>query len=124
MRERGLTLVEALVALGILAVILSAVAPTFMTYLDANTLSEIRTGAMLAAEETMEQLRRQDPASLPTTGTSPLAVVHADARDFEVLTRYCVASQYCNDDSRHLMVEVSYGGRTVYTVESIFTTLR
>jgi len=122
-RQAGFTLLESLVAVAILGIVLSAILPTFLTYLDANTMSEERTGALAAAQETMEQLRQLDPATLPNTGSSPLQVVSVGQRDFEVMTHFCTANQFCGDDRRHLLIEVSYGGRTVYSVESVFTTL-
>lgn len=122
-RDAGFTLLESLVAVAILGILLAAILPTFFTYLDANTMSEERTGALAAAQETMEQLRQIDPAVLPVTGSAPLQVVSVGKRDFEVLTHFCTANQFCGDDSRHLLIEVSYGGRTVYSVESVFTTL-
>jgi prepilin-type N-terminal cleavage/methylation domain-containing protein len=122
-RQAGFTLLESLVAVAILGIVLSAILPTFLTYLDANTMSEERTGALAAAQETMEQLRQLDPATLPNSGSSPLQVVSVGQRDFEVMTHFCTANQFCGDDRRHLLVEVSYGGRTVYSVESVFTTL-
>lgn len=122
-KEAGFTLIESLVALAILGVLLAAILPTFFTYLDANTMSEERTGALAAAQETMELLRQTDPTTMPNAGSSPLQVVSVGDRDFEVLTHFCTANQFCGDDSRHLLIEVSYGGRTVYSVESVFTAL-
>ena len=123
MNDRGFTLLESLVAVAILGVVMAAIAPTFFTYLDANTMSEERTGALAAAQETMEQLRHLDPTSMPDTGSSPLQIVSVGKRDFEVQTHFCTANQFCGEDSRHLLIEVSYGGRTVYSVESVFTAL-
>ena len=123
MSEKGFTLFEALVAIAILGILLAGIAPTFFTYLDANDLSEERTGALAAAQEAMEQLRQLDPAGMPQSGTSPMQVVSVGDRDYEVQTLFCTSSQFCNDDSRHLLIEVSYGGRTIYSVESVFTAL-
>ena len=123
MNEHGFTLLESLVAVAILGIVLAAIAPTFFTFMDVNTLTEERSGALAAAQETMEQLRQLDPTTLPDTGSSPLQVVTVGQRDFEVLTHFCTANQFCGDDSRHLLIEVSYGGRTVYSVESVFTAL-
>jgi prepilin-type N-terminal cleavage/methylation domain-containing protein len=121
--ERGFSLLESLVAIAILGILLAAIMPTFFTYLDANTRSEERTGALAAAQETIEQLRQVDPTMMPSTGSSPMQVISVGERDFEVVTHFCTANQFCSADSRHLLIEVGYGGRTVYSVESIFTAL-
>ena len=124
MNERGLSLLEALIAVALLGVILASLTPVFLTFLDANTRAEERTGAMAIAQQRLEELRRQEPAGLPDSGSSPLEVVIAGDREFEVVTHYCGKPVYCTPDSRHLLVEVSYGGFEIYAVESVFTTLR
>jgi prepilin-type N-terminal cleavage/methylation domain-containing protein len=121
---RGFTLTEALIALSILGVALAGVLPTFLTYSDTNTMNEERSGAVAAAQLVAEGLRQVDPAGLPTTGTSPVQVVRVGDRDYEVTQRYCVRSEFCGADSRHLTIEVRYGGRTVYSVETVYTRLR
>ncbi len=121
---KGFTLLEALVGMAILGIALASLAPVFLTFLDENTRAEERTGAVAVAQQTMERFREQDPSLLPTSGATAMEVISAGDRDFEVVTHFCRSAAYCSDDSRHLLVEVSYGGRTVYTVESVFTTLR
>lgn len=121
--RNGFTLVEALVSVTILDIALAAVLPTFMNFSDANTLNEIRTGAVAAAQQTIEELRQVNPASLPASGSSSVTLVPVGGRTFEVVVRYCASAEFCGLDSRHLLVEVSFGGRTLYTLESVFTQL-
>jgi prepilin-type N-terminal cleavage/methylation domain-containing protein len=121
--ERGFSLIEGLIALAILGIVLTALASAFITCLDANTRLEQRTAAVAVAQRTIETLRRQEPATLPEDGTT-VAVVALDGRDYEVLTHFCRDADFCSDDTRHLEVEVSFGGRTIYAVETVFTALR
>ena len=124
MNGRGFTLTEAMIALSILGVAMAGVLPTFLTYSDTNTLSEQRSGAVAAAQLTAEALRQADPGSLPSSGSSAVQVIRVGERDFEVQSHYCLRPTYCGTDSRHLTIEVFYGGRTIYSVETVYTRLR
>ena len=124
MNCRGFTLVESLIAMTILGVALAALVPSFLNYMDVNTISEERSDAVAAAQLVMERLRQRDPAALPDTGSSSPELISIGSRDYEVVTFYCLASEYCGTTSRHLFLEVNFGGQTVYTVESVYTRLR
>jgi len=124
MNSRGYTLVEALAAITILGIALAGLLPSFITYLDTNTLSEERTEAVAVAQEAMEALRQAEPGDLPETGNSAVELVTVGNRDYEVVERYCVVDTLCGADTRHVIVEVSYGGQTIYSLESVFTQLR
>jgi prepilin-type N-terminal cleavage/methylation domain-containing protein len=124
MNERGFTLLEALISLAILGIVLVALVPTFQTFLNANTLSEERSNAVAAAQRVMEVLRHQDPASLPSSGSSAIQAVSVGEHEYEVVTHYCQESKYCGTDIRHIVVEVSFAAKVVYTVETVFTRLR
>ena len=59
------------------------------------------------------------PAVMPVTfgsGAGTLAI--------EYVVHYCAEPSWCDFDTRHLMVEVSFGTQTVLVVESVFTKLR
>lgn len=124
MNAKGFTLLEALVATALLAILLTGVLPLFFVLLQSNTRNEERSGAVAAAQEVMEQLRQQDPATMPAEGAESPAVVNVGDRAFEVRNWYCLASQFCSDDSRHVLIEVNFGGRTVFSTESVYTQLR
>jgi type II secretory pathway pseudopilin PulG len=119
-----MTLVEALIAVAILGIAVTAVMPAFMSLMDVNTRDEERSGALAATQHVLEELRHDDPATMPDSGADPLQLIVIDGREYEVLVRYCTTAAYCGDDSRHLLVEVSYGGREIAAVESVFTRLR
>lgn len=120
----GFTLTEAVLAIAIVGIVLAAMLPAFLTYSDTNTLSEERSGAVAAAQQTMESWRQLDPTTLVTTGAAPVGIVEVGNREYEVISRFCTEPTYCDSDTRHILVEVRYGGRVVYTVESVFTRLR
>ncbi len=121
--ERGMTLVEVLIALAILALVMMAMLPSFISYFDANTRNEQRTGAVEAAQQVVETLRRDDPAALPTSGSSAVQAVTIGSRQYEVVTHYCRESSFCTATSRHLVIEVRLGGTEIYSVSSVFTQL-
>jgi prepilin-type N-terminal cleavage/methylation domain-containing protein len=122
--SKGFTLLESLVAMGLLAIMLASLVPVLFVFLKANTRNEVRSGAVAAAQQSMEELRQQDPTTMPDEGATEPQVVSVDRRDFEVVRWYCLAPEYCGDDSRHVLVEVNLGGKTVYSVESVYTQLR
>lgn len=124
MKSKGFSLTEALIALALLAMVAAAILPAFMTHVRANDRNELRSSAVSAAQERLESLRLQDPASLPDSGSSAPQRVKVDGRDFDVVTHYCERSEFCGDDrSRHLRVEVRFDGRTIYDVETVYTQL-
>jgi len=123
-RERGFSLTEALIALGILAVVAVSVLPAFMTHVGANSRNELRSSAVSAAQERLEALRLENPAGMPDSGSSAPQLVTVDGRRLEVVTHYCERAEFCTDDrSRHIRVEVRVDGRTVYDVETVYTQL-
>ena len=124
MNSRGFTLLEALVAMAILGIALAGLVPSFQSFMDANSLSEQRSNAVAAAQEVMEGLRQLDPSGLPSTGTSSVQAVTIGNHEYEVVANYCVETSYCSSAARHIVLEVSFAGKTVYTVESVFTRLQ
>lgn len=122
--QRGMSLIEALLAIVILGIALSSVSQAFVTQRSVNRRNEERGGAAAAAQQVMERLRRQDPASMPTSGASSPELITVDGRGFEVVTRYCVDATYCGAGSRHLRLEVSLAGQRLFDVETVYTQLR
>lgn len=125
--SRGFTLVEALVAIAILGLTGLAVLPAFMSHLDANTRSELRSDAIGAVHQRMEWLRLQDPDDMPTGGSPDSQFVTIGGREYEVRTHYCLRSEYCppgSPGSRHLTVEIYFEERKIYDVETVYTQLR
>lgn len=123
MSERGFSLLEVVAALALISFAAVGVVPAFMVHLHANTRSEERSGAVLAVQQTMEALRLEDPTALPASGASPTQLVTVGERQYQVVTRYCVKPAFCDTNTRHIEVEVSFGGRKIYAVETVYTQL-
>lgn len=123
MNERGFSLLEVVAAVGLISIAAIGILPAFMVHLESNTRSEVRAGAVLAVERSMEALRLQDPETLPDSGESAPQLVTIGNREFTVLTRYCVKNEFCDTSSRHIEVEVFHGGRRIYGVETVYTQL-
>jgi prepilin-type N-terminal cleavage/methylation domain-containing protein len=122
--EKGFSLVEVICALGLLAIVLLGIVPTVQVLMRANTISEERSNGVAAAQEVMESLRQQAPSSLPNSGSSAVQTVSVGTRDYEVVAHYCRKTAYCNDDMRHIVLEVTYAGHSVYVVETVYTRLQ
>ena len=124
MNQRGFTILELLIALGIFSIVSSAMAPAFIGYLKFNTASEIRSEASSAAQQTLDELRVFDPATMPSSGSDPVLALTVGLRQYDVTVSYCVNATYCTAASRHIQVEVAYSGKTVYQVETVYTQLK
>ena len=124
MSERGFTLLEALIAMAILGIALAGLIPTFQSFMDANSFSEERSNAVAAGQEVMEILRQADPSSLPSSGTSAAQAVTVGNHEYEVVATYCRETSYCTSATRHVVVEVSFAGDTIYTLESVFSRIQ
>jgi prepilin-type N-terminal cleavage/methylation domain-containing protein len=122
--ERGFTLLEALIAMAILGIALAGMIPTFQSFMDANSFSEERSNAVAAGQVVMETLRQAEPSSLPSSGTSSAQAVTVGNHEYEVVATYCQVPSYCTSAARHIVVEVSFAGDTVYTLESVFSRIQ
>ncbi len=120
-RQAGLSLLEALAAVGILAVAVVAVLPAFTTQLRSNERDIQRTAAINAVQQRLETLRMEDPASMPSSGASAPQLVTVGGWQFEVVTRYCDRPALCNANSRHVTVVATHEQRQVYDAETIYT---
>ncbi|TVR64102.1 MAG: type II secretion system protein [Gemmatimonadales bacterium] len=119
--RRGFSLIEAIVALAILAVVLGAVVPTFARNVRLNTDSELRGWAVAVAQEELDALRAS--GSWPASGSQQTVTAgEATFTSHLAYERYCQGS-VCYDGARHVSLEVRHGGQTLYTVETVFTVL-
>jgi type II secretory pathway pseudopilin PulG len=121
--ERGATLLEVLVAIGIFGVTSMCVAKAFVFHLSTNTVSEQKTAAYQAAQQRLDRVRVDDPGNLPNSG-STTETITIGTRPFSVRTSYCLKSSYCTTNTKHLEVRVSYKGRELYAVETVYAQLR
>lgn len=123
--QKGYTLLEVLFSLSLLGLFLGGLAPAFVAQFRFNTINEWRSGAQQVAQRKMDELRQQEPGTLPTSGSTGPETITTDGRDFEVTTYWCEESTYCSTgDNRHIRVAITYQGRVLYNVETVFTALR
>lgn len=121
--RKGLSLVEILVALTVLALVLAFIVPSFTGHLQSNTSSELRSQAIALAQAKLEELRLQNPAALPSSG-SVQETRSLGSRTYTVRTSFCTNAGLCASGSRHIRVEVIWNGRVVYGTETVFAQLR
>lgn len=120
--EQGFSLIEAIVAILILGVALSAIIPSFIFQAETTRQNELRTGAVAAAQQTLDALRQQDFSDWPNSGDEVL--VATGLRDYTVTITYCEGdvNTFCGDGSRQARAVVSYQGEEFYSVETVYTT--
>ena len=124
MRERGFTLLEVLVSLGLFSIISTSLAASFAHHLKTNNLTERKSAAVMAAQQVMDEVRVQDPATLPSTGRTTQTVTIGN-RAFTVVTDYCSETTYCTSANiKHIKITVSFSNQSVYQVSTVYAQLR
>lgn len=109
----------------ILGIVSIGMAEAFITNLKSNTASEVRSQAAQVAQRVLDDLRTEDPTSLPTTGTTGPVEIVMGPRTYDVYTTYCAQSSFCSSvTTRHLRLNIRYHNREVYRVDTVFTQLR
>lgn len=122
--QRGFTLMEVMVATVVFGLVATTMASSFISQARFNYNSSVQSGATVAAQQVMDELRLMDITSLPTSGSSAQTRA-VGARTYTITTSYCVIPAYCATAStRHLQVQVAHRGRDIYAIETIFTQLR
>lgn len=118
----GFTLVEALIGLAILGVVLVGILPAFVSYLRVNSQTDIKSGAVAAAESVMDSMRQTPVSDWDPSGS--VRTVSGGDRDYQATVEYCTPTlPYCSGDARHVRVEVRYHGKVYYDVETVYTAL-
>ncbi len=121
--EQGFSLVEAIAALTILAVVLGFAGPLFINQRINNVNSEIRTGAVAASQQILDRLRQTDPTTMPSSGHQTESV-STMGHAYDAAVYYCENASFCGTTSRHIRVEVRNNGKTVHTAETVYTQFR
>lgn len=122
-KQEGSSLVEALIAVSILATVLVFIFGVMSSFTAINNRNQTRTNAAIAARSQMEQLRFLDPVDLPATG-SQTSVGSVGPQQFTIVTKYCSIGSYCDFNTRHIVVSVKANGKTVFETETVLTQLR
>ena len=126
-REQGMTLIEVLVAMGILLVVLAAMVPALLSNASVNNKSDQISGAMRVATNTLEDYRAKlGNATVPSTGAIT-TTVNSQGRSYTVLSSFCPSdapsTMICSANARYIRVDVSLAGTKLYTAETFFTQL-
>ncbi len=125
MKQKGFTLIEVMASIAIFSIVLAGIVPLFKTMMRRNTESEHRMGAIAAAERVLDDLRLQDPTTLPKTGATGPQNITVDEKTYQVITHYCENVAFCApNNNRHIRIEVAYRGHTYFTTQTVFTQLR
>ena len=115
----GFTLLEILVALGVLSTMISIATSFFMFNLRNNMNTQIQYEAMQAAQGVLDELRFEDISTL--TG-SPTERVTIGSRTYSVAVSYCQISSFClSDEIKHIAAKVTYKDQLVYETDTVFS---
>ena len=120
----GFTLVEILFALTLFGIAVASCFPAFLGHIQFNNQSEVRSGAYAAAQVLLDELRLEDPSSLPSSGSDAATEIQVGTRTYSVVASYCEDSTFCGSETRFITVRVSYLGEEVYEVSTVYTELR
>lgn len=146
---QGFSLLETVIALTTLGICLAYAMPLFLYAKINNSKSDIRTGALIVAQRTFDNIRSRpitgmpdnDGVASPTTGTNPNPVsqpvnvespteseqllTKAMGRQYQTKITYCEGKStdatVCSSQYRKFKVEVSYRGSKVYDLEGTYT---
>lgn len=121
----GFTLLEVLVSMVIFSIASAAMAQSFLTHLTMNNRSERRSEAIASAQQVLDQIRTEDPTSLPASGSASPVTVTMGPRTYTVTATYCGDNTFCTSNNiRHIGIEVAYRNTVIYEVETVYSQLR
>lgn len=119
MGQRGFTLIEVIVALGIFDVLGTIAALSMVQNLRTSLANQVRYEAIQAAQATLDKIRFEDVATLTGSRTESVVV---GARTYTVAVTYCKIEEFClSKDIRHIDLAVTYRDKHVYATDTVFT---
>lgn len=125
MNQKGFTLLEVMITMVIFGIVAASMASAFAAQAWFNTRSESRSEAVAAAQQVLDQLRFEDPASLPESGSDDPVDVTVGNHTYQVVVSYCTVPSFCTTaNNRHIQVDVSYYDTVRYSVQTVFTRLQ
>ncbi len=126
----GFTLLEAMVSLLILFAIMAGLLPIFMSWRLNTINNSIKTGAIAISQQILDELRQDNSVSswddsntaltVKPSGES-IAVIDYGGRTYNASLTYCAEAVYCDTNTRHVTLEVSYNNDTIYTIKTVYT---
>ena len=124
MNQKGFTLIEVMVSLGIYSIVLSGLIPSFVSYSKFITRSQIKTEAITAAQQVLDELRVSDIQSLPVSGNDDPETIVENKRTYKVVASYCENQEFCSHLARHIVVRVFYFDKQIIKLQTVYTQLR
>jgi Tfp pilus assembly protein PilV len=125
--QKGLTLIEAIIATLFFGVTVSVVLPGFMNFQTSTLRNEGELGAVAVSQQILDELRRVEVTSLPSSGTTTTLPSGASTTKLYLGKEYSAAISYCpriptdcDANTRQIQVQVSLHGKPIYTVETLF----
>lgn len=119
-RHNGFGLIEGLMAITLLGIALAGIIPVFISYQNVNNQSELRSNAILAAEQVLDQLKNrpfdewEDYKSNVNAHTTRVGGYdYPVTLDFQVLPNFSA--------TRRVDLEVSYRGKVYFEASTIIT---
>ena len=122
MKNDGLSIIEAVMAIAILAIALASIVPAMTSYTSINSKQEVRTGAAIAAQQALDNLRQKKFDAWPESGSTQ--EIGADTNTYEVKMSYCAKGTsdcHTTDTARHVRLEVGHNDKLVYEVQTVYT---
>lgn len=114
----GFTLVEALVALAVLVIVLSAIIPLFLSNTRMNTQTERRSRGASAVENVLDGLRAQTINTRSGTQDIPTVV---GGQTYTVRVTFCRLPALCTENSRMVTATAMLAGVSYYQAETVFS---
>jgi type IV pilus assembly protein PilV len=110
--DQGFTLIEVLIAMGIFAIGILAVAQLQLMNVRNNTTGNITTMATMLAREQIETLKNEADVTTLSSGSDPNNPIDADGNPGGIFMRsWTVSNPLGGSTSRHLAVTVSWNRR-------------
>lgn len=121
--ESGFSMVETLVALGVMGILCSTLALALVAQARMNKHSQIVAGAVVAAERVLDNMRAAPITDLPTTGSQTTSGVIVGPNNFTVVSQFCRTSSICSGGStvRQVTLDVKLNSKSIYGIETVFS---
>ena len=120
--NKGFSLIEVLISISIMSISSSVMLTSFMSQVQTVNDSVVKSASIYAAQRVLDEIRTESIDALPSTGSDDAVSVAVDGKSYSVVVTYCIDSSYCSTNARHITVDVSYNGTSVYDVETVYTT--
>lgn len=137
-QSKGFTLTESLVSLIILTITLSVMLPAFMVFSMENANQRILSGAIALANNTLEDLRRQNITTVALGNTQTTQqysgysyrinqYVCFGLSNTNAASPTCTTTSTNSSPARNILIRIEKGTtpyEQVYSVETVFSSLR